>query len=164
PGTWITGAFDDFAFYDQPLTAQQVASAFRQVAPEGVIPDEGSITILDAANGSATVDVSSAAGGETGTLTAPPDEGSHLGAWDVITPADLIISGNTFTMPDSGYVQIQPRFDPDLAVPSVPEGTSNKKVLVVGVDGLAWEHIPQFDMPNLDAIQAAGLAGSSYLY
>src|SRR5690606_15542921 len=93
PGTWITGAFDDFAFYDQPLTAQQVASAFRQVAPEGVIPDEGSITILDAANGSATVDVSSAAGGETVTLTASPDEGYHLGEWDVITPADLIISG-----------------------------------------------------------------------
>lgn len=163
--TWVTGTFDDFVFYDQPLTAQQANTGFRAVLPAGIEPPAASgVIILPTSNGSGTVDLPNAAPGDVVTLNPAPADGYHLGEWLPVSPSNLKIIGNTFTMPETGFVQIQPRFDPNLVVPNVPEGTSNQKVLVVGVDGLAWEQMHTFNMPNFDKIQSAGMAAESYFY
>lgn len=50
------------------------------------------------------------------------------------------------------------------AVPALPNGTSQDKVLVVGMDGLRHDLIDAANAPHLKAMRAAGTFGASLLY
>ncbi|MEU8525062.1 MULTISPECIES: alkaline phosphatase family protein [Streptomyces] len=50
------------------------------------------------------------------------------------------------------------------AAPTLPNGTSLDKVLVVGMDGLRYDRIDAADAPNLKAMMANGTYGLSLLY
>ena len=56
------------------------------------------ITVTNDGNGDASADKTTAAEGETVTLTATPNSGYHFERWDVIT-GNVTIDDNTFTMP-----------------------------------------------------------------
>ena len=56
------------------------------------------ITVTNDGNGEASADKTTAAEGETVTLTATPNSGYHFERWDVIT-GNVTIDDNTFTMP-----------------------------------------------------------------
>lgn len=73
------------------------------------------ITVDTAAGGTAQADVASAAPGDLVTLTATPDEHFRLKEWQAVSPADLVITDNTFVMPGMA-VEILPVFE---AIPPV---------------------------------------------
>ncbi|WP_406861139.1 alkaline phosphatase family protein [Streptomyces sp. HUAS MG47] len=50
------------------------------------------------------------------------------------------------------------------AAPTLPDGTSKDKVLVVGMDGLRHDRIDAADAPNLKRMMAEGTYGRSLLY
>ncbi|MFE2556945.1 alkaline phosphatase family protein [Streptomyces sp. NPDC059352] len=50
------------------------------------------------------------------------------------------------------------------AAPTLPNGTSLDKVLVVGMDGLRYDRIDAAQAPNLKSLMANGTFGSSLLY
>lgn len=50
------------------------------------------------------------------------------------------------------------------AAPTLPNGTSKDKVLVVGMDGLRYDRITDADAPNLKSLMANGTYGTSLLY
>ena len=56
------------------------------------------ITVTNDGNGEASADKTTAAEGETVTLTATPNSGYHFERWDVVT-GNVTIDDNTFTMP-----------------------------------------------------------------
>ena len=61
------------------------------------------ITVTNDGNGEASADKTTAAEGETVTLTATPNSGYHFERWDVIT-GNVTIDDNTFTMPAESVV------------------------------------------------------------
>ncbi|WP_330354403.1 alkaline phosphatase family protein [Streptomyces chartreusis] len=50
------------------------------------------------------------------------------------------------------------------AVPTLPNGTSNDKVLVIGMDGLRHDRIDAANAPHLKAMMSEGTYGTSLLY
>ena len=76
--------------------------------PEGIVTVSAvfshSVTLVQPAHGAISADVAFAAKGDTVTLTATPDVGYALSAWNV-TDADnqavIVKANNTFTMPDA---------------------------------------------------------------
>ena len=77
-------------------------------------PVNRSISVESGENGTAYAAVTSAAIGTEVTLTATPDEGYRLREWQVIYPAGLTITGNTFTMPAEA-VSVKAIFEPNPA-------------------------------------------------
>ena len=67
------------------------------------------ITVHASAGGTATADKTTAAEGETVTLTATPDSGYHFDGWSVVS-GTVTIQNNQFTMPAEN-VEIQAVFD-----------------------------------------------------
>ena len=67
------------------------------------------VTVSSTAGGTATADKTTAAEGETVTLTATPDSGYHFDGWRVVS-GTVTIQDNKFTMP-AGNVEIQAIFD-----------------------------------------------------
>lgn len=57
------------------------------------------VTVSNDGNGSASADAVSVETGTAVTLTATPNEGYIFNGWQVITPAELSITDNSFTMP-----------------------------------------------------------------
>ena len=71
-----------------------------------------SITVESSNGGTATADKTSAAEGETVTLTATPAAGHHFKEWQ---SSDVTVSGNTFTMPEKD-VTVKAVFEADTPV------------------------------------------------
>ena len=67
------------------------------------------VTVSSTAGGTATADKTTAAEGETVTLTATPDSGYHFDGWRVVS-GSVTIQDNKFTMPAEN-VEIQAIFD-----------------------------------------------------
>ena len=74
------------------------------------------ITIAPMQNGAVTADKSTAAEGETVTLTVKPDDGYHLKDGSLMAN-DQLVNGNAFKMPAS-EVTVTALFEKDAAVPS----------------------------------------------
>lgn len=53
---------------------------------------------------------------------------------------------------------------PAVDVPTLPNGTSSRKVLVVGMDGLRYDRIAAAKAPTLKSLMANGTFGASLLY
>ena len=64
------------------------------------IPTTHSITVQNDGHGTGSADPSSAAAGQTVTLSGSANSGYHFTQWQVIAPAGMSITGNIFTMPD----------------------------------------------------------------
>jgi uncharacterized repeat protein (TIGR02543 family) len=60
-----------------------------------------SITVLNNGNGVARPNPATAVSGAAITLFISPAEGYRLSHWEVISPSDLVIADNRFTMPDT---------------------------------------------------------------
>ena len=71
------------------------------------------ITVQTDGNGTASADKTTAAAGETITLTATPNSGYHFVRWEV-SPDTVTIADNKFTMPESN-VTVTAVFAPDPA-------------------------------------------------
>lgn len=67
------------------------------------------VTVSSTAGGTATADKTTAAEGDTVTLTATPDSGYHFDGWNIVS-GTVTIQNNQFTMP-AGNVEIQAIFD-----------------------------------------------------
>lgn len=46
----------------------------------------------------------------------------------------------------------------------IPEGTSQRKVMLIDIDGVRWDRLRQADTPNIDALAATGQLGPSYIH
>lgn len=75
------------------------------------------VTISASSNGTASANVSSAAPGDTVTLTATPNAGYHFKEWQVMS-GGMTITDNRFTMP-SDNVSVKAIFEPDVFAATV---------------------------------------------
>ncbi|ELZ95837.1 hypothetical protein C440_06092 [Haloferax mucosum ATCC BAA-1512] len=58
-----------------------------------------------------------------------------------------------------------PKPGPDpIQLPDSPDGTSDEKVLVLGLDGVRWDKLRQANTPVFDRIREDGIGGPSQLY
>lgn len=46
----------------------------------------------------------------------------------------------------------------------IPEGTSDRKVMLIDIDGVRWDLLQDVDTPNIDALAEAGQIGPSYIH
>ena len=70
-------------------------------------------------NGTASASPDKAVAGTEITLTATPKEDYRFKAWQVVSPAGLVITNNKFTMPDSN-VEVKAIFEEDAPAPTAP--------------------------------------------
>ena len=77
------------------------------------------VTVINDGNGTGTASPSTAATGMEITLTATPNEGYHFKQWQVVSPAELVITNNKFLMPDSN-VEVKAIFEEDVPAPTDP--------------------------------------------
>ena len=138
-----------------PNEAVTVKAVFEQDAPT-----EHAITVENDGNGTAGADKSKAVRKTTITLTADANSGYHFKEWQVISPAGLTITGNTFVMPDSD-VRVKAIFEQDTQPSGNPladkANTSDAATVYIGENGgtpYAWRVIAY------DGNGAAGKAGS----
>lgn len=75
------------------------------------------ITVENDGNGTGTATPRTAATDEEVTLTAVPNDGYQFKKWEVLSPDELQITGNTFIMPD-GNVEVKAIFEKYIAPPS----------------------------------------------
>lgn len=73
------------------------------------------VTVTTDGGGTASANPSSASVGAEITLTATPDKGYHFKEWQVVSPAELVIADNKFTMPDDD-VEVKAVFEKDAPV------------------------------------------------
>ncbi|WP_345626814.1 LamG-like jellyroll fold domain-containing protein [Rugosimonospora acidiphila] len=108
-GDGHTNAYiDNFAFYDQPIGADQIAADYASVNPVNVTTD---------GHGSATTSSTVPAKGQTVKLTATPALGYAFDSWTVQSPAGLAVGADgSFTAPGVP-VAVKANFA-SLAVPS----------------------------------------------
>ncbi|MDO4479134.1 MAG: InlB B-repeat-containing protein [Lachnospiraceae bacterium] len=82
-------------------------------------PTTYTVTVQNDGHGSGTANPASAAKDTAITLTATPDEGYQFKEWEVVAPTDLVITDNTFTMPE-GNVTVKAVFEEKLAPTPTP--------------------------------------------
>ena len=73
------------------------------------------VTVTTDGGGTASANPASASAGTEITLTATPDKGYHFKEWQVVSPTELVIADNKFTMPD-GDVEVKAVFEKDAPV------------------------------------------------
>ncbi|MFD0638408.1 InlB B-repeat-containing protein [Catenulispora yoronensis] len=87
---------DDFNFYNQPISADQIAADFAATNPATHFP----VTVTDDGHGTGTASVLAPALGVADKLTAAPAAGYTFNAWVPVTPATLAINADgTFVAP-----------------------------------------------------------------
>jgi len=89
-GVSITG--NTFTMPDNDVTVKAIFEEIPIVTYDVTVEDDG--------NGTGSASPSTAAEGETITLSSDPDSGYRFKEWQVIS-GGVIITGNTFTMPDN---------------------------------------------------------------
>ena len=84
------------------VDSSKKSSAIVTVVAPGtpIQPAAYTVTVENDGNGTAQASVTSAKEGEEVTLTAEPKEGYRFKEWQVV-PEDIVIEGNTFTMPEN---------------------------------------------------------------
>ncbi|MFC8278420.1 alkaline phosphatase family protein [Streptomyces sp. NPDC057271] len=84
---------------------------------------------------------------------------------DVSRRAVLAAAGTTAALAAAGTVAAAPAARAaGAAAPTLPNGTSKDKVLVVGMDGLRYDRIDAADAPTMKSLMANGTYGLSLLY
>ena len=100
---------DDFNFYDQAISATQIAADYTATNPATHFP----VTVTNDGHGTGTASVLAPAAGAADTLTATPSTGYTFNAWVPVTPSTLAVStGGSFTAPGSA-VTVQATFSPN---------------------------------------------------
>ncbi|MFB7324820.1 LamG-like jellyroll fold domain-containing protein [Streptomyces sp. NPDC056190] len=100
---------DDFNFYNQAISADQIAADYAATNPATHFP----VTVTNDGHGTGTASVLAPAAGETDKLTAKPDTGYTFDSWVPVTPSTLEInSDGTFTAPGSP-VTVKATFRPN---------------------------------------------------
>lgn len=94
-------------YFDKGTPATFVVNIIDSSDPT---PVNRKISVDSDENGTASASAASAQAGTEITLTATPNQGYRLKEWQVIYPADLSITGNTFIMPN-GAVSIKAIFE-----------------------------------------------------
>ncbi|WP_214658725.1 leucine-rich repeat protein [Candidatus Formimonas warabiya] len=95
-------------------TAQDGSGVYgeKEITITSSAPGTHSITVQNDGNGTGSANPASAAQGTTIALNAAANSGYHFKEWQVISPASLTITGNTFTMPDEA-VTVRAIFEAD---------------------------------------------------
>ncbi|MEV4557725.1 LamG-like jellyroll fold domain-containing protein [Kitasatospora sp. NPDC049285] len=100
---------DDFTFYNQAITADQVAADFAATDPATHFP----VTVTGDGHGTGTAAVQAPAAGTPDRLTATPDAGYSFVGWTPVTPPDLAIGADgSFTAPGTA-VTVKAAFRPN---------------------------------------------------
>ncbi|MEV4613593.1 LamG-like jellyroll fold domain-containing protein [Kitasatospora sp. NPDC049258] len=100
---------DDFTFYNQAITADQVAADFAATDPATHFP----VTVTGDGHGTGTAAVSAPAANTQDRLTAAPDPGYSFAGWTPVTPPDLAIGADgSFTAPGTA-VTVKAAFRPN---------------------------------------------------
>ncbi|WP_024761101.1 alkaline phosphatase family protein [Streptomyces exfoliatus] len=76
----------------------------------------------------------------------------------------LAAAGATAAVAATGALTAPAAHAATTAAPTLPDGTSKDKVLVVGMDGLRYDRIDAAKAPNLKSLMANGTFGRSLLY
>ena len=113
--------------FTMPDSDVEVKAIFEKDAPPA--PTEFTITVKTDGNGTASASLAKAAAGTEITLTATPNEGYHFKEWQVESPAELVITNDKFTMPDSN-VEIKAIFEEDS--PLAPTDPTKPSISVTG--------------------------------
>ena len=90
---------------------------------------EHTVTVTTAGNGTASAIPAKAVAGVEITLTAKPDTGYRFKEWEVVSPAELVITNNKFLMPDSN-VEVRAIFEED--APPAPTDPAKPSISVTG--------------------------------
>ena len=96
---------------------------------KGSATTEYTVTVTNDGNGTGTASPSTAATGTEITLTATPNEGYRFKQWQVVSPAELVITNNKFLMPDSN-VEVKAIFEED--APPAPTDPAKPSISVTG--------------------------------
>ena len=96
--------------FPMPDSNVEVKAIFEKDAPP--VLTEFTITVKTDGNGTASASHAKAVVGTEITLTATPNKGYHFKEWQVISPAGLVITNDTFLMPD-GKVEVKAIFEKD---------------------------------------------------
>lgn len=100
---------DDFNFYNQAISADQIAADYAATNPATHYP----VTVTDDGHGTGSAAVLAPAAGATDTLTADPDPGYSFDSWQPVTPAGLAVGDDgTFTDPGTP-VTVKAAFTPN---------------------------------------------------
>ncbi|WP_328915782.1 MULTISPECIES: LamG-like jellyroll fold domain-containing protein [unclassified Streptomyces] len=100
---------DDFNFYNQAITADQIAADYAATNPATHFP----VTVTNDGHGTGTASVLAPAAGTSDTLTATPDTGYSFDAWVPVIPSTLAVtSKGGFTAPGSA-VTVKATFTPN---------------------------------------------------
>jgi len=144
--------------FTMPDEEVRIKAIFEQNTPPSITGHN--ITVENDGNGTANADKSSAEKDTKINLTASANSGYHFKEWQVISPAGLTITGNTFVMPDSD-VRVKAIFEQDTQPSGNPladkANTSDAATVYIGENGgtpYAWRVIAY------DGNGAAGKAGS----
>ena len=107
--TGWTSSNGDVAFADPSSESTTFTMPAGDVKVTANFEQVYTVTVSSTAGGTATADKTTAAEGETVTLTATPDSGYHFDGWRVVS-GSVTIQDNKFTMPAEN-VEIQAIFD-----------------------------------------------------
>jgi Listeria-Bacteroides repeat domain (List_Bact_rpt)/Divergent InlB B-repeat domain len=100
---------DDFNFYDQAITAGQIAADYTATNPATHFP----VTVTNDGHGTGTASVLAPAASQSDTLTATPNPGYTFSAWVPVTPSmPSVNSDGTFTAPGSA-ASVEATFAPN---------------------------------------------------
>ena len=107
PGTLEEGNSAVLSLSAQDGVGNQSAPQFALVARRAA---EYTVTVTGSENGTASASHEKAAAGTEITLTAAPDAGFRLKQWQVVSPAELVITNDRFLMPEAD-VEIKAIFE-----------------------------------------------------
>ena len=96
--------------FTMPDSNVEVKAIFEKDAPP--VLTEFTITVKTDGNGTASASHAKAVVGTEITLTATPNKGYHFKEWQVVSPAGLVITNDTFLMPE-GKVEVKAIFEKD---------------------------------------------------
>jgi uncharacterized repeat protein (TIGR02543 family) len=110
-GNNVDALYDDVNFYDQAISASQIAADYTATNPATHYP----VTVDGAGHGTGSSAPRAPGAGATVALTASPATGYHLASWAPETPADLAIGADgTFIEPVPGTpVTVKANFAPN---------------------------------------------------
>ena len=90
---------------------------------------EHTVTVTTAGNGTASASPAKAVAGAEIILTVTPNEGYRFKEWQVVSPAELVITNNKFLMPGSN-VEVKAIFEED--APPAPTDPAKPSISVTG--------------------------------
>ncbi len=114
------------------------------------------ITVQNSTGGTANASISRAEQGQKVALTATPDNSYRLKEWQIITPANLTLTGNSFEMPEEEVI-IKAIFEKQL--PAIDDNAPSNNT--IGSNNQSKEASDALDLPIEESFVIIGTTGGN---